>query len=326
MPMAVAKGLCPQAIVVPVRMQRYREVSERMFRILDEFSPVVEPVSVDEAFLDASGMERLGSGEEIAERLRKRIREELSLTASVGVAPNKFLAKLASDLNKPDGLTVINAWDAERVLPPLPVTKIWGIGPKTAERLARMNLKTIGDLRRMPMEWFATEFGEDGERFRRLMDGMDDRKVTPDSEAKSVSHEHTFEEDVTDQGHLRDVLLDEVENVARRLRKHGLRAGVVKLKIRVGGFRTFSRSRTLAEPTNGTAELWREALEMFEEWMRDSFEPVRLLGMGTGGLTAGGVQLSLFGGTGDAKQRGVDSAVDRITAKFGKSAIRRGGA
>jgi DNA polymerase-4 len=331
-PMAVARRLCPQAIVVPVRMGRYREVSEGMFRILEEFSPVVEPVSVDEAFLDATGMERLaGSGEEIARRLRERIRAELKLTASVGVAPNKFLAKLASDLDKPDGLTVIRAEDVDRVLPPLPVTKVWGIGPKTAERLAGMNLKTIGDLRRMPEEWFDGAFGEDGGRVRGLLYGRDERAVEPDSEAKSISHENTFEEDVTDPRHLRDVLLDEVENVARRCRKHGLRAGVVRLKIRVGGFKTFSRSRTLAEPTDVTAELWRESLGVFEEWMRGSFQPVRLLGMGAASLTRGGGgagdQMSLFGdGPERAKQKGVDSAVDRITAKFGKSAIRRGGA
>jgi DNA polymerase-4 len=326
MPMAVAKRLCPQAIVVPVRMQRYREVSERLFGIFDEFSPVVEPVSVDEAFLDATGMERaVGGGEEIAQRLRRRVREELKLTASVGVAPNKFLAKLASDLKKPDGLTVITAADVDRVLPPLPATRIWGIGPKTADRLAGMNLRTIGDLRRMPEEWFTREFGEDGERFRRLIYGLDDRPVVPDSEAKSISHENTFEEDVTDPQHLRDVLLDEVENVARRLRKYGLRAGTVRLKIRVGGFKTFSRSHTLAEPTSVTAELWRESLAVFEEWMRASFQPVRLLGMGAASLTKSGEQLSLFGGAANEKQKGVDSAVDRINAKFGKSAIRRGG-
>lgn len=327
MPMAMAKRLCPQAIVVPARGARYREMSERMFGILEAFSPVVEQVSVDEAYLDVTGMERLaGSGEEIAKRMRKRIWEELSLTASVGVAPNKFLAKLASDLRKPDGLTVIGQEDVERVLPLLPVGKVWGIGPKTAERLLRMNLKTIGNLRRMSEGWFATEFGEDGERYRRLIHGVDDRKVTSDSQAKSVSHEHTFEEDVTDAGHLRDVLLEEAENVARRLRKYGLRAGVVKLKIRVGGFRTLSRSKTLKEPTNVTAELWKQSLTVLEEWLRESFEPVRLLGMGAGGLSTSGEQLALFETPGREKQRGVDSAVDRITAKFGKSAIRRGGA
>lgn len=326
-PMAVAKRLCPQAIVVPVRMGRYREVSEALFRILDEFSPVVEPVSVDEAFLDVTGMERLaGSGKQIAVKLRRRIREELRLTASVGVAPNKFLAKLASDLRKPDGLTVITAVDVDRVLPPLPVTKIWGIGPKTADRLAGMNVKTIGDLRRLSEDWFTTEFGEDGERLWGLIYGRDDRAVEPDSEAKSISQENTFEEDVTDPQHLREVLLDEVESVARRCRKHGLKAGAVRLKIRIGGFRTFSRSKTLDEPTDVTAELWREALGVFDEWMRQSFQPVRLLGMGAASLTRGGEQLSLFEQPAHAKQKGVDSAVDRINAKFGKAGIRRGGA
>ena len=263
---------------------------------------------------------------DFARRLRQRIREELRLTASVGVAPNKFLAKLASDLQKPDGLTVITPDDVDRVLPPLPVTRIWGIGPKSADHLAAMNLKTIGDLRRMPDDWFDREFGEDGGRFRRLIHGLDDRPVHTDAEAKSISHEHTFEEDVTDPQHLRDVLLDEVENVARRCRKHGLRAGAVRLKIRIGGFKTFSRSRTLPEPTSTTAELWRHALDVFDEWMRTSFQPVRLLGMGAASLTTGGQQLSLFDAPEQARQQHVDAAVDRITAKFGSSAIRRGGA
>ncbi|HZZ44559.1 MAG TPA: DNA polymerase IV [Tepidisphaeraceae bacterium] len=327
MPMAVAKRLCPQAIIVPVRMSRYREVSDHLFRILDDFSPVVEPVSVDEAFMDMTGMDRLaGSGEQIAVRLRRRIREELHLTASVGVAPNKFLAKLASDLKKPDGLTVVTAEDIDHILPPLPVTRIWGIGPKTADRLAGMNIKTIGDLRRMPGEFFSREFGEDGERFRRLIHGEDDRAVHPDSEARSISHETTFEEDITDPQHLRDVLLDQVENVARRCRKHGLRAGTIRLKIRIGGFKTFSRSRTLAEPTHTTAELWSHSLSLLDEWLRDSFQPVRLLGMAAASFTTGSEQLTLFSAESNAKQKHIDTAVDRITAKFGKSAIRRGGA
>src|SRR5947207_9729193 len=165
-PMAVAKRLCPQAIIVPTRFSRYREVSQRLFEIFDEFSPLVQPLSIDEAFLDLSGTEAAHGGAsavEIARRLKQRVRDELHLTASVGVAPNKFLAKLASDLEKPDGLTVINAEDIDRVLPPLPVTRLWGVGPKTAEELNRAGIRTIGDVRRVGLDWLKHRFGESGE-------------------------------------------------------------------------------------------------------------------------------------------------------------------
>src|SRR2546421_3265291 len=192
-PMSVAKRLCPQAIVVPTRFERYREVSERMFEVLESFTPVVQPLSIDEAFLDVSGSERLhGPGVEIARKLKRRVREELCLTASVGVAPNKFLAKLASDLEKPDGLTVINQDDVDRVLPPLAVTKIWGIGPKTAKRLEGMCIRTIGDLRRGREATLRRLLGDDAERCRRLGHGLDDRDVVTDDQAKQISQEQTF--------------------------------------------------------------------------------------------------------------------------------------
>ena len=209
-PMSVAKRLCPQAIILPVRMDLYVQVSQQMFGILDQFSPVVEPLSIDEAFLDLTGTQRLlGEAPAVAARLRQRIKDELHLTASVGVAPNKFLAKLASDMNKPDGLMVIGPDDIERILPPLPVSKLWGIGKVTAQKLAGFGIRTIGDLRQQSMVWMEKFFGSEAERYQRLARGHDERAVVPDREAKSVGHEQTFEVDVTDPQEIKQVLMDQ---------------------------------------------------------------------------------------------------------------------
>src|SRR5829696_3452036 len=181
-PMSVALRLCPHAIVVPVRMSRYREVSDKVFDILHEFTPLVEPLSIDEAFLDVTGSLRLfGSPVKIANTLKERIKRSTQLTASVGVAPNKFLAKLASDMDKPDGLTVIDAGNVDRILPPLLVNKLWGVGPKTAKRLEDMAVRTFGDIRKLSPERLERLCGVDGEHFYRLAHGLDDRTVTSDS-------------------------------------------------------------------------------------------------------------------------------------------------
>jgi DNA polymerase-4 len=323
-PMAVARRLCPQAIVVRPNFPRYREFSERMFTILESFTPLIEPLSIDEAFLDLTGSERLlGDGVSVARRIKQRIRDELELTISVGVAPNKFLAKLASDMEKPDGLTVIGAGDADRVLPPLPITKIWGIGPKTAARLQNLAIKTIGDIRRLPIEVLTQSFGSEGERYWRLSRGLDDRAVTPDSEAKSISQEETFGADLTDPEDVRGVLLGQVEQVARRLRKHGLRARTVHLKIRDGAFKTNTRADTLPEATDQTKILWESTRELFDKWAVTSFKPVRLIGMGATSLTRDPEQLALFVDRASDQQKRLDRAVDRIKDRFGTAAIGR---
>ena len=325
-PTAVALRLCPHAIVVPPRGSRYAEVSDHVFNILHAFTPAVEPLSIDEAFLDVTGSLRLhGDAVAIATKLRVRIKAELGLTASVGVSFNKFLAKLASDLDKPDGLTVIGRGDIDRVLPPLPIRKIWGVGPKTAERLASLAIHTFGDVRRQTPERLTRICGVDGEHFHRLAFGLDDRPVTPDSEAKSISHEETFETDLMEPDAIRAVLLAQVEAVGARLRRHGLRAGEVRLKIRNGEFKTASRSHALGAPTDVTGELWHASRELFDAWVRSSFEPVRLIGMTAGRLGHGGEQLGLFDGPQRDRQRRLDGTVDRINARFGKRSIRRGG-
>jgi DNA polymerase-4 len=323
-PMVVAKRLCPQAIVVPVRGERYREVSEKMFTILDEFSPLIEPLSIDEAFLDLTGTQRaLGDPPQVARRLKDRIISDLQLTASVGVAQNKFLAKVGSDLEKPDGLVVIGPDDIDRILPPLPVTRLWGIGRATAARLEPLGIRTIGDLRARPVEWLAGYLGSDAQRYYDLARGIDDRPVVPDQEAKSIGHEQTFSTDVDDADEVRRVLLDQVEQVARRLRKHRLHARGVTLKIRYGKFQTISRSTTLDAATDATAELWQAARDLFNAW---AFQPVRLIGMTAERLGEGEGQLGLFTDPRKERQRKLDGVADRINDKFGKRAIGRGGA
>ncbi|MHC5012087.1 MAG: DNA polymerase IV [Planctomycetota bacterium] len=325
-PMSIALRRCPQAIVARPRGARYGEMSRRMFAILHDMTPLVEGLSIDEAFLDLTGTERLmGPAVEVAARIRARIRRELGLTASVGVAPNKFLAKLASDLEKPDGLTVIHAGNLDDVILPLPVTRMWGVGPKTAERLEAAGIRTFADLRALTPEELNRRFGSAGEHFHRLCRGVDDRPVTPHGEAKSMGREQTFAEDLRDPLEVRRILLRQCDEVARRLRKHGVHAGNVTVKIRYGDFETITRSHGLAAPTDLTAEIRQAAKALFDRWSARSFRPVRLIGVTAGRLRHGGVQKDLFAEPNRERQRALDDAVDRIRDRFGKKVIGRPG-
>jgi DNA polymerase-4 len=322
-PMAVAKRLCPQAVVVRGHFDRYREESRKVFTILESFTPAVEPLSIDEAFLDVTGSQGIfGEPEDMARAIKQRIRAETRLTGSVGVAANKFLAKLASDMDKPDGLTVIRPQDVDRVLPPLPIGKIWGIGPKTAERLEGIGVRTIGDLRKLDADVLSRRLGTDAEHYRRLAFGLDDREVTPDDQAKSIGHEQTFGQDLADPEEVRRVMLEQSEQVSARLRRHRLFARGVTVKIRYGDFQTVTRARKLDAPADTTQPIWHAARELFDTWARE-FKPVRLIGVTATRLTEGEPQLELFADLVSEKQRRVDSAVDRINARFGKAAIGR---
>ena len=323
-PMAVARRNCPHAVVLPVRMNLYRQVSDQVFAILHAFSPVVEPLSIDEGFVDLTGTERLhGDPESVARRIKDHIRSGLNLTASIGVAPNKFLAKLASDMNKPDGLTVIRPQDVDTVLPPLPVTRIWGVGKATAERMRTYGIRTIGDLRGKTEAWLAEFFGSEAERYYLLARGLDERPVLGDEDAKSIGHEQTFEVDVADPAEVRRVLLGQVEQVAARVRRHAFLARGVSLKIRFGNFQTVSRSATLPSPTDATDELWDGARALFEGW---PFRPVRLIGVTAERLSRGQSQLDLFHDERRERRRRLDAAADDINRRFGKRSIRRAGA
>jgi len=297
MPMAQALRLCPHAIVVRPNFERYEFFSRQVFEIFGQFTPLVEGLSIDEAFLDVTGCEKLfGPAPVIAAELKRRVRQETGLTASVGVAPNKFLAKLASDLRKPDGLVVVEAAEVERLLDPLPVRKIWGVGPAAEAVLAKMNITTIGQLARTPLASLVRRFGQAGaEHYHRLARGLDSREVVTDSQAKSIGQEETFAQDVGDLERLRRVLLGQVEEISRRLRQQHLLARTVSLKIRYGDFTTLSRSETLPEATDVTATLWSVAEGLIQAWAERSFQPLRLLGVHFSGLCRPeGRQLSLF--------------------------------
>ncbi len=332
-PVAVAKRLCPGLIVVPIHGERYRHYSQRLFAILEEFSPLVEPVSVDEAFLDMTGTERLfGPPREIGRRIKERIRGDTRLTASVGLAPNKFLAKTASEHQKPDGLTIVEPGREVEFLRDMPIGRLWGVGPRTAERMMKLGVERVGDLLRFGEAELKRQFGSEGEHFARLARGEDGRPVTPDHEAKSISHETTFEVNVADADEVRAVLLRQTELVAWRLRRARLKAGTVTVKIRYGDFETITRSRQIdansaaGDHSDTTADLWQAARALFDAWAAKSFQPVRLIGMGASRLLHGSGQMNLFPDPGEATQRRVDKAADAVVARFGKHSIRRGGA
>ena len=260
---ARAKRLCPHAVFIKPRMNHYAEISQQIRTIFEEFTPLVEPLSLDEAFLDATGSESLfGSAANIGRQIKQRIRSELGLVASVGVAPNKFVAKIASDLNKPDGFLVVQPGEVQAFLDPLPVGRLWGVGKVTGQVFDRLGIRTIGQLRQLPIESLNDLFGSSGEHYWRLAHGMDDRQVVPDREAKSISHETTFAEDIADRDVLRAWLTELAEQVARRLRRHALKGRTVELKVRFADFQTITRSLTLPEPTNITQELLQAGAEL----------------------------------------------------------------
>ncbi|MCA9440163.1 MAG: DNA polymerase IV [Candidatus Omnitrophica bacterium] len=324
-PMSVALRKCPDAIVVPPRGERYREFSEQVFKIFSDYTPLVEPISVDEAFLDLHGTERLfGTAPQVAAEIKKRIHQETRLTGSVGVAPNKFLAKLSSDLEKPDGLTIMDEAMFETVFPKLPISKIWGLGRSTLKHFEGVGVRTMGDLRKLSKEWLVKRFGVSGEAFYNLCRGIDDRRVTPDHFAKSIGQEQTFHEDIPDPLTVRHYLLGEVEQVGYRLRKNGLKAKKVTVKIRYGDFETITRGITLARPTDSTHDLWEAAKELFDHWADSSFRPVRLIGATSSQFDDEDAQMEMFPDLSAEKRRLMEKGADAILERFGKNAIRRG--
>ncbi|MEM1099552.1 MAG: DNA polymerase IV [Planctomycetota bacterium] len=330
MPMAVAKRRCPHAVIVSVPGERIREKSKSMFAVLDDFSPLVQPLSVDEAFLDMTGMERLmGPPVQIAQQLKDEIKRATGLTASVGVAPNKLLAKLASDLEKPDGLTVITPENLDAVLAPLPIAKLWGVGPATETALHRRGIQTVGDLRGLSEAELVREFGDLGGSLFRRSRGIDARPVVPDRTAKSIGHEQTFKQNLETPDAVREFLYGHTEAVARRVRQHGFTVRGVTVKIRDGEFHTVTRSTTLDPPTDRTDALWQSARGLFDAWADSQFVPVRLVGVSAGPLNPPGSateQLGLFTSEKSGKQRALDAASDAIVAKFGADKLHHGSA
>jgi len=326
MPTAQAVRLCPAAVVLPVRMGRYVELSRRIRAIFEQFTPLVEPISLDEAFLDVTGSLRLfGPARRIGQDIKQRIKTQTQLTASVGIAPNKFLAKLASDLDKPDGFVVITEENREAVLDPLAVRRIWGVGKVTERALRSRGIETIGQLRRTSLDTLRAIVGNGAGELLQLAQGRDEREVVPIRQAKNLSSERTFATDLDDAAILLDVLLEQVEEVAQRLRRHNLQAKTITLKLRYGDFRTVTRSETLAEPTNLTQPLWTTARKLFSLWHKRSGGALRLLGFGVSGLAPeGSGQSTLFPNPEAEKLKRLDRAVDAIRDRYGKRAVHRG--
>jgi DNA polymerase-4 len=325
MPMTTARRLCPQAVVLPVRMKHYAQISRQIREIFFAFTPLVEPLSLDEAFLDVRGCEGLfGPAVTIARQIKERIKSDTGLTPSVGVAPNKYLAKLASDVSKPDGFIVLPADQVAAFVEPLPVSRIWGVGARGERRLRALGIHTMGQLAALPQQVLIDHFGEHGRHVWQLARGQDDRTVVPDRDAKSISTETTFSRDVGNRQALRTWLLGMVDHVAARLRQEGLHARTLEVKIRSTDFRTWTRSQTLAEATNLTEVLWQAAAELFERSLSREMLPVRLLGVGASRLAREGtVQGQLFEADLRRRQTVLDQAIDAIRGRFGAAAIKR---
>jgi DNA polymerase-4 len=323
MPMGEALRRCPTAICVPPRMARYQEVSEQVFAIFREFTPLVEGLSLDEAFLDVTASQQLlGNAESIASEIRRRIVRQTGLTASVGIAPNKLLAKIASDLNKPDGMCRIDADNVHRILDGLPIDKLFGVGPKTLPAVQSAGIRSCGDLRRASDEVLWRVFGKHGKSMRDRASGLDDRPVLPNREEKSISAEETFAVDIRGSPELKVRLLRLADRTASRLRAHGLAAGRVSVKIRRGDFTTFTRQRALGQPSQDTALVSAAATALLEEWLaQQPNAAVRLLGVGAGDLQLLR-QPDLFAG-GSAQGAGLDAAIDGIRGRFGPAMLTR---
>jgi DNA polymerase-4 len=322
MPIRRAYRLCPHGVFLPVDMAKYAQVSAEIMAILGDFTPLVEPLSLDEAFLDVTASRDLfGAPVEIARRIKERIYGELSLTASAGVAPNKFLAKVASDLRKPDGLVEVRPGEEAAFLRDLPLRRLWGVGPTTGAALTAMGVRTIGELAGMPRMLLVDRFGESGAGLWRLARGEDERPVAPWEDPKSLGAEETFERDTTDLGRLRATLLAQADRVAAELRSQGFRGRTVTLKLRFADFRTVTRRDTSDASTADGGEIFRRAWAAFSRLERR--EPVRLIGLAVSGLSRAGDprQLPLFGHADRAEA--VQRVADELRARFGSGIVRR---
>jgi DNA polymerase-4 len=319
MPAVRARRLCPNVTFLPPDFQSYRVYSNRFREVLLSFTPLVEPLALDEAFLDVGGATTLfGEPAEIAERIRAEVRTELGFTCSVGVAPNKFLAKLASTEAKPDGLIVVPRAGVHEFLDPLPVAALWGAGEKTTEAIGRLGVRTVGELARLPEAMLGRVLGElHARQLLALFRGEDTRPVVPYEAPKSVSHEETFDRDLDDEQEILRQLLGLARRVGSRLRKDGYVARTVSIKVRLANFTTLTRSRTLERHTDVAADLYDVASALYLA-LPGVHRRIRLLGVQATGLEGGGgEQLALLRGR---KWGDVERAVDRIERRFGTDA------
>jgi nucleotidyltransferase/DNA polymerase involved in DNA repair len=325
MPISRAWQRCPHAAYVRPHFVLYSAVSKKIFAIMERYTDLVEPISIDEAFLDVTASRKLfGDGPTIAETIKTEIRNEEALAASVGVAGSKFIAKLASDLEKPDGLVVVPPGEEREFLAPLDVRRLWGAGPKTVAQLHALGAHTIGGVARLGRTRLVAKFGDvHGARLFALSQGLDDRPVNPHRGRKSLSKESTFDEDVADREVIERTLLRLCVGVARGLRRKDLAGRTVTLKLRWESFETLTRQTTLLDPVDTTDVLWPLALELFRDADQRA-RRVRLIGIGVSGFDERGAnQLSLFETQGPRVDERIASAVDRVTERFGNNAVMR---
>jgi len=324
MPVGLARRLCPQAIFIPGDMAKYRRFSARFFELLAELSPVVEPVSLDEAYLDLTGCESvLGSAREAMLKFKARLREELGLTASVGIASCKVVAKVASELSKPDGLLEVNPGEEREFLAPLPIGQLPGAGPRTERELRKLGLSTIGDLASSPLAFLKSHFGKVGEMLYLYANGIDERRVEPPGEAKSISRETTLPQDTLDARLLQGTLYRLAEEVGAELRSQGKQARCITLKLRYADFETITRSQTIKEGIEADQAIFEIADRLLKKALAQRRKKVRLIGVRVSNLTGAGKQLSLFDRSGERLSY-LNRAVDRIRQKYGFSAIETG--
>ena len=323
-PVATAMRLCPQGIFRPVRMWRYKEISRQIFEIFKLFSPLVEPLSLDEAFVDVTGSTRLfGPPEEIAKKIKQQVVAETGLTASAGVAPTKFIAKIASDIQKPDGLTIVPEGKVKEFLGPLPIEKLWGVGERTRKTLAHLGVETIGDLGSVPLELLERKLGKHGLHLSLLAKGVDEREVETERQVKSIGHEETYREDILDMAVARRVLLSLATKVAKRLRGHGFVGKTVTLKVKYHDFVQITRSVTLQEPTDDGREIFQSCCDLLSK-TEVSKRAVRLVGISLSQLDLADKekQLALIEQRREApKRKRLNRALDTISDKYGDEAI-----
>jgi nucleotidyltransferase/DNA polymerase involved in DNA repair len=324
LPISRAWKLCPEAVYVRPRMKRYVEISHQVMQVFHGYTDLVEPLSIDEAFLDITGSRALlGPPDVIARSIKNEIRQTTGLNASVGLAPNKFLAKIASDLKKPDAFVIVEQDDIEEFLRELPISRLWGVGPKTELRLKEMGFHTIGQIASAPRESLIRSLGSLGEHLYQLSHGNDDRPVIPDWEPKSVGTETTFDEDTGDRQLLLTTILELSDHVAERLRKDEYRARKVTLKLRYSNFSTHTKQRSLEKLIQTGEEIAAIARELFAQFPLN--QKIRLIGVSAGDLHRDGdgpQQLQLFGSSNEKEK--LSRSVDEIKQKFGADSLRRG--
>ena len=324
MPLVTASRLCPQAIFIQGSFPRYRDASQKFMAILADFSPYLEPMGLDEAYLDATGFESLhGSARQMAVKIKQRVKDELGLTASIGIASGKVIAKVASEISKPDGLLEVAVGKERAFLAPLPIARLPGIGKKTGQKLKSLSIDTIGKLSIMPLKALKSHFGASGEVLHRFACGIDDREVEPPAAAKSTSRETTFGQDTKDHALLKATLRYLGERVGADLRQKGNHARCVTLKLRYGDFSTITRRQTLSQSTDSDQTIFETGVRLLNKELAGEKRAVRLIGIGVSELVEAGRQLNMMDGSAQ-RQEQLNKAIDRIRKKYGFTAIQTG--